>query len=124
MTDWDVAYWMAKYDKLKEDYGELREDYTVAEDRIAELESLTTGLAKNAAWMSMELEKYQWVSVDDKLPEDSGEYLVYIVANNEPKNKSIITLYYTNLSKRFVYYDNDNLFTVTHWCYLPEKPKE
>ena len=47
MTDMDVAYWMAKYDKLKEKYGELREDYTIAEDRIAELENLTTGLAKN-----------------------------------------------------------------------------
>ena len=65
-----------------------------------------------------------WISVKDKLPEDSGEYLVYIVANNEPKNKSIITLYYTNLSKQFVYYDNDNLFTVTHWMPLPEPPKE
>lgn len=64
----------------------------------------------------------KWIKCSDRLPEDSGEYLVYIVANNCPKNKSIITLYYTNLSKRFVYYDNDNLFTVTHWCYLPEPP--
>jgi hypothetical protein len=66
----------------------------------------------------------EWISVKDRLPEADGIYLVYIVANNEPKNKSIITLYYTNLSKRFVYYDNDNIFTVTHWCYLPEPPKE
>jgi Protein of unknown function (DUF551). len=105
MTDWDVAYWMAKYDQLAEDYTKLNCHYATAMSKITELEN-------------------QWVSVDDKLPEDSGEYLVYIVANNEPKNKSIITLYYTNLSKRFVYYDNDNLFTVTHWCYLPEPPKE
>ena len=65
----------------------------------------------------------QWIAVKNKLPEDSGEYMVYIVANNCPKNKSIITLYYTNLSKRFVYYDDDNIFTVTHWCYLPEPPE-
>lgn len=106
MTDMDVAYWMEKYDQLAEDYTKLNCHYAMAMSKITELE------------------KYQWVSVDDKLPEDSGEYMVYIVANNEPKNKSIITLYYTNLSKRFVYYDNDNIFTVTHWCYLPEPPKE
>lgn len=66
----------------------------------------------------------EWISVKDRLPEADGDYLVYLVANNMPKNKSIITLYYTNLSKRFVYYDNDNLFTVTHWMPLPEPPKE
>lgn len=67
--------------------------------------------------------KSEWISVKDRLPEDSGEYLVYIVANNMPKNKSIITLYYTNLSKRFIY-ENDNLFTVSHWMDLPQPPKE
>lgn len=65
----------------------------------------------------------KWISVKDRLPEDSGEYMVYIMANNEPKNKNISILYYTNLSKRFIIHDYDNLFTITHWRYLPETPK-
>lgn len=68
--------------------------------------------------------KSEWISVKDRLPEEDDIYLVYIVANNMPKNKSMNTLYYTNLTKRFVYYDNDNLFTVTHWMSLPQPPEK
>ena len=89
-----------KYDQLKEDYADLNCHYAAALDKINELED-------------------RWISVKDKLPEVDDIYLVYIVANNEPKNKSIITLYYTNLSKRFIIHDKDNLFTVTHWMPLP-----
>ena len=65
----------------------------------------------------------EWISVKDRLPEKDDTYLVYIVANNVPKDKGITTLRYTNLSKRFIYEDV-YLFTVTHWMPLPEPPKE
>ena len=64
----------------------------------------------------------EWIKCSDRLPDEDDIYLVYIVANNMPKNKSIITLYYTNLTKRFIY-GSDNLFTVTHWMPLPEPPE-
>ena len=64
-----------------------------------------------------------WISVKDRLPEESDFYLVYIIANSCPKNRQIITLYFSNLSKRFIY-GSDEIFTVTHWMLLPQPPKE
>ena len=68
------------------------------------------------------LEQYEWVSVNDRLPEEDGCYLVYIVANFCPENKQIITLYFSKLSNRFIY-GSDEIFTVTHWMPLPEAPE-
>lgn len=66
--------------------------------------------------------KPEWISVKDRLPEENDFYLVYIVANSCPKNRQIITLYFSNLSKRFIY-GSDEIFTVTHWMSLPQKPE-
>ena len=66
--------------------------------------------------------KYDWVSVKDRLPEEDGCYLVYIIANFCPENKQIITLYFSKLSNRFIY-GSDEIFTVTHWAQLPEPPE-
>ncbi len=65
----------------------------------------------------------EWISVKDRLPKEDGFYLVYIVANFNPENKQMITLYFSGLSKRFIY-GSDEIFTVTHWMSLPEPPKE
>ena len=71
-----------------------------------------------------------WISVKDKLPETSGEYLVCI----QPWDSTwrIDILGYDARSKRFgkidldYMYDNDGWFEidyVTHWQELPELPK-
>lgn len=56
--------------------------------------------------------KNEWTSVDDKLPERKGRYLVHI-----PNEQLICCLYYD--CDASVYGDND----VTHWMPLPEPPK-
>lgn len=97
----------------------IRHCEEVANDKAGCCENCANEHRQFAEWLK---QVPRWISVADRLPEDSGEYMVYIVANNEPKNKSIITLYYTNLTKRFIY-GSDNLFTITHWRYLPEPPE-
>lgn len=99
-----IQEYTAELMQAREAIAKLARECAEAYDRIAELEN-------------------PWISVKDRMPEESDCYLVYIVANNTPKNKSIITLYYTNLTKQFVY-ENRELFTVTHWMPLPEPPKE
>jgi hypothetical protein len=73
--------------------------------------------------MEYEANINKWISVKDRLPDEDGYYLVYIIANFCSENKQIITLYFSKLSKRFIY-GSDEIFTVTHWAQLPEPPKE
>lgn len=56
--------------------------------------------------------KQEWISVEDRLPERKGRYLVYI-----PNEQLICCMYYDRDAS--VYGDNG----VTHWMPLPEPPK-
>ena len=59
----------------------------------------------------------RWISVEDRLPEESGHYCVMI------KDATRSTeLYYSNSDK--TWFDNDEEYAVTHWMPLPEPPKE
>lgn len=68
--------------------------------------------------------KQEWISVDDKLPEKSGGYLVYTY------NENRLILDYSaehNLFNTFDSYSRDvaegYAIPVTHWMPLPEPPK-
>lgn len=103
MTDMDVAYWMAKYDQLKEDYADLNCHYAAAEDRINELEN-------------------PWVSVEDRLPEEGTDVLVTV------KNKSCeyiaVGYYFKREGWTESYTDEAITVAPTHWMPLPQLPKE
>ena len=63
----------------------------------------------------------KWISVDDRLPEESGEYLTY-------HNGYYMTLSYSARHKMFNASDdiakaNSAIHTVTHWMPLPEPPE-
>lgn len=103
MTDMDVAYWMAKYDKLKEDYADLNCHYAAALDKINELED-------------------RWIAVDDRLPEETGRYLVYVenIANYHHLPQNTILADWFFKSWNFTGWEYNK---VTHWMPLPKKPK-
>ena len=82
-------------------------------------EEFLQGLAENAAWMSMQLEKYMWISVDDKLPDKNKDVLVCGVY----KAKPFIEVDYYCDDECFFYNDGLDGEKVTHWCYLPEFPE-
>ena len=78
-------------------------------------------------WMSQAIEKLadhlidngvtvqEWISVNDRLPEEEGLYLVEVVNDHEIRN-----------SKTAWYHGNGNWFlhqNVTHWMHLPQPPK-
>ena len=67
-----------------------------------------------------ERDNVEWISVDDRLPEESGEYLTY-------HNGYYMTLSYSARHKMFNASDdlakaNSAVLTVTHWMPLPEPP--
>ena len=81
----------------------------------------------------------QWISVDDRLPEKKGTFLVYVKANNKWSGWSgyIKTTWFTpcyegaedRLQGKKIWYDYDSEFgdyevrNVTHWMPLPQPPK-
>lgn len=65
--------------------------------------------------------KQEWISVEDRLPERSGDYLTY----HEHGNCGVI-YYNADIKLWNVYYSDDvrnAIRSITHWMPLPEAPK-
>jgi hypothetical protein len=61
----------------------------------------------------------EWISVKDRLPEESGRYLVYAKEGERETHRTIAPFHKAfHLSGRMAYWK------VTHWMPLPEPPKE
>lgn len=58
--------------------------------------------------------KCHWVSIKDKQPQKSGWYLVYYNGN------AMTVAYFKGKSWPF----DNHYHNITHWCLLPEPPKE
>lgn len=59
-----------------------------------------------------------WISVSKRLPDESGEYLVYCYHDIEP-GKFVALCAYNHIDKEWLDY-----IGVTHWQPLPEPPSE
>ncbi len=90
--------------------------------KIAKMLSIQYSLAKTYLTLSLtrELEaatKPKWISVDDRLPEESGAYWTF---NGDDEKPSVI-------QQRVHMYDSNykqfNCHTVTHWQPLPPSPE-
>ena len=104
---------------------EMAEVYDKA--RLKARETLGSMNEGEAMWYSKEFyeagyRKQEWISVDERLPEENGRYLVYV---------SIRHLVFEGLTMVVIVgYNKTNGFdvvigeeTVTHWMPLPEPPK-
>ena len=103
-NDMDVAYWMAKYDQLAEDYTKLNCHYATALSKITELEN-------------------QWISVNDRLPEPYEDVLVCMYLPFRERNKQAVTLSYYLGDDEGYFFDEDAGVRVTHWLPLPALPE-
>ena len=74
----------------------------------------------------------QWISVEERLPERNGKYIVTACDEGEPYDKKIwndtvvvCAVYYKG---RWIWEENNTEYSldgiVTHWMPLPEPPKE
>lgn len=72
-----------------------------------------------------------WISVEDKLPDEDGEYIVYAQDESSLPNEGIwyenvvVVAYYR--FDEWTWYEDDNDYDitdiVTHWMPLPEPPR-
>ena len=66
--------------------------------------------------------KQEWISVEDRLPEENGRYLVFVkVSHQLLENITILSILKYNKGQGFDVYSIAE--TVTHWMPLPEAPK-
>lgn len=64
-----------------------------------------------------ELEKLRWIPCSERLPEEQGEYEVFVDGSMDDKRGVYTPFYFFPIHKRF-------REDVTHWRALPEAPKE
>lgn len=63
----------------------------------------------------------EWIPVTERLPKDSGDYLVI---HRNKYNESVSTALETYIKCRIgEWWANDYIYDVTHWMPLPELPK-
>ena len=72
-----------------------------------------------------------WISVEERLPKENGNYIVYVQDENSPNGEGV---WYENIVTLVEYafgdwtwYENSNEYDitdiVTHWMPLPEPPR-
>jgi hypothetical protein len=97
----------------------------MAIDAADAIEELQKQLAKSEAdnidltgWLVEEHAKHQWIPVEERLPEENGDYIVYCIGGNYNQTSCISLAYWSG--KHFY---GDNLLSVTHWMPLPMPPE-
>ena len=77
---------------------------------------------KAKALYNANFRKQEWISVEDRLPEENGRYLVCIKVSHQLfENLTTIAVLDYNKSHGFYLYSIAE--SVTHWMPLPEAPK-
>lgn len=80
--------------------------------KMCELQLYRDGVIKNS----------EWISVDDRLPEENGRYLVCVNVSHLAFT-SLTIIVVMEYGKNHGFYLQNETETVTHWMPLPEAPK-
>lgn len=106
------------YNQAEDDYGYyfcVERMLTKAADAI---ESTSKAYQMMAEAYESEVTKHYWIPVTERLPEHSGDYLVYSVGGNWEQLSTIEIAFWND--KNFIV---QSFFAVTHWMPLPQPPE-
>ena len=66
--------------------------------------------------------KQEWISVEERLPEENGQYLTCVCVSH-PAFENLTTIDVVSYGKSHGFYLYNETENVTHWMPLPEPPK-
>ena len=116
MAQNDLAKLIGKYAFDHTSWGEITDYQGLAEYLIAN----GVTIADKASAVA------QWIPVTERLPEETGEYLVRRKSRPSEVTYPDVVRYYRN--KTWCIFDSEwgytEIYNVTHWMPLPELPKE
>lgn len=64
----------------------------------------------------------EWHRAEDRMPDETGNYIVFAVEGNKYKHVTIAL--YQKTQKRFVLTGRRTYWKITHWMPFPNLPKE
>ena len=110
--------------EAERDRDEYRERLDKANDAIEELSRVAEVNAKRAMFWAAQAEKYNWISVTERLPEDRSDVFAYL--KYEMGGRIAAANYDKGIWQDCVmgglYRTEEGV--VTHWMPIPEPPKE
>lgn len=110
-----------KYKNLQQENDQLKkelEDYKVA---VCELQSKEHTLVLERNKLRAELDKYKWIPVSERLPDEDGYYLTYRILPSGKTGINICKFIYKHWSiSCFVERITEQ---ITHWMPLPDPPQ-
>ena len=101
------------------------DDTEIIEERLANSQKRADDFRQLAEWLK-ELktlrEQTRWIPVSERLPEESGDYLITFALDIGAKNpvREVCKDYFCEFSEEWLYYGED----VTAWMPLPKPYKE
>ena len=106
-------------EETAKDICRICRDYTLCEK---EFKPCVLAKREAEALYNANYRKQEWISVDERLPEENGRYLVCVdISHLAFENLTIIAVMEYGKDHGFYLYDETE--TVTHWMPLPEAPK-
>lgn len=68
------------------------------------------------------MSKMEWISVNERLPEKDGSYLVWAPTSFPKNSHCVVAEFYMDNNKFYSESVESVMPDVTHWCCLPEEP--
>ena len=105
---------------------ELGKEITRLHKRIDRLkrQNETLTIQRNAWYLTAKAMKEKWISVDERLPDKDGMYLIFSPYTNKEGGIVYCNRFLTKGSVIFPERSFESLSKVTHWMPLPVPPKE
>ena len=113
---------MTKFEKAIKELRWLQFNFPWQDNPENDADKMTNAIHKYTGDAIELLESQQWISVKDRLPDTSIEYIVCAI--DEDGEQFVTSDHWLDTVRHWYLFDEHADSVVTHWMPLPEPPKE